>query len=610
MNSIEPTLLETVPDASLHPCLPFVCTICWQRQPRGSKPKILGTSARIVCRACWRAVLDLSICWVCGECIVRGDEVVSLGWCFWHRGCFGCLVCGTRLDVSATVTSSIRSESERRDEDKKSEWGKWDGSEDKAATQSARCIGVELEDIPMCRVCKVETVGESPSRVLERGLDTVTKSDGGLSRSRLDMLSSTKDRISVEPWVASRSLAKEPPKIKEAAQTEEGLKRFAFCRSNCHTSEPLNVEDTKLLLENAASMGISEDGSIDDSHSHGDTEMLDLGFAKASTSPDAAAPVVYVSVLDPIGEPAFRPSKTKPLPKWMNLLPSNVHRERQLRAKTSAEVTKYSHEMEQMRESIRSYTSDGSDDFDIDTPVPAGSRSITPTGNTKQQTTPSPIDPPQKPQKRATITFNPTSQGHTTDDVACQSKRCSRATNRICPTAQGYPCSYPSRPQTPYPRSPYLSHPSIVRNETTSYFSHRPSIATTDNNVPGYSSDPLTKSPDSSQTISHMRDLLQAPESFVDFSFPLQSSEYLERYQPKKAPEMKREKYVAGEGEPILEKIKRQKVGIKDTTDCSKEKADEMKRKRKSPMLVDEEFGLDPRREELNKELRNLFFEE
>merc|ERR1712225_136038 len=113
-----------------HPA--FTCTICWQRQARGSQPKLLGSSARIVCKPCWRAVLDLSICWVCGECIVRGDEVVSLGWCFWHRGCFGCLLCGTRLDVPARITSSVCSESGRRESDAKGEWSKWDGSANEA----------------------------------------------------------------------------------------------------------------------------------------------------------------------------------------------------------------------------------------------------------------------------------------------------------------------------------------------------------------------------------------------------------------------------------------------------------------------------------------------
>ena len=33
---------------------------------------------------------------------MRGDEAVSLGWCFWHRACFGCLVCGVGLPVPVT----------------------------------------------------------------------------------------------------------------------------------------------------------------------------------------------------------------------------------------------------------------------------------------------------------------------------------------------------------------------------------------------------------------------------------------------------------------------------------------------------------------------------
>ncbi len=70
------------------------------------------------------------VAWYLGpQVIVRGDEVVSLGWCFWHWGCFGCLVCGGKLCVP--------------------------GDED----------------------------------VLERGLETVSRFDGGLSRDRLSILS-------------------------------------------------------------------------------------------------------------------------------------------------------------------------------------------------------------------------------------------------------------------------------------------------------------------------------------------------------------------------------------------------------------------------------------
>ena len=96
--------------------------------------------------------------------------MVSLGWCFWHRACFGCLVCGERMNLGAF-------EEEGR-------WGAWD---EEAVGKRKRMIGVELERVPLCGVCEIETV-QAPYEVLvERGLETVSRFDGGLSRDRLNM---------------------------------------------------------------------------------------------------------------------------------------------------------------------------------------------------------------------------------------------------------------------------------------------------------------------------------------------------------------------------------------------------------------------------------------
>ena len=80
---------------------PFTCTFCWL--PSAGPPHVLWGSARgtrsldstgggggggdtsaprLACSACHAAVLDLAVCWVCGELVCRGDECVSLGWCF------------------------------------------------------------------------------------------------------------------------------------------------------------------------------------------------------------------------------------------------------------------------------------------------------------------------------------------------------------------------------------------------------------------------------------------------------------------------------------------------------------------------------------------------
>jgi hypothetical protein len=46
-------------------------------------------------------------------------------------------------------------------------------------------MGLELEEIPLCGVCGVELSGESEGMVLERGMENVSRFDGGLSRERL-----------------------------------------------------------------------------------------------------------------------------------------------------------------------------------------------------------------------------------------------------------------------------------------------------------------------------------------------------------------------------------------------------------------------------------------
>lgn len=78
-------------------------------------------------------------------------------------------------------------------------------------------------------------------------------------------------------------------------------------------------------------MGVSEDGHPDDlTHSHSDTEPASFGQVELpnslSKSTASTPSSIYVSIYDPTGQ-AFVPSKTKPLPKWMSLLPNNVHRE-------------------------------------------------------------------------------------------------------------------------------------------------------------------------------------------------------------------------------------------------------------------------------------------
>ncbi|PHH69739.1 hypothetical protein CDD80_6526 [Ophiocordyceps camponoti-rufipedis] len=117
---------------------PFTCTFC--RGTSAGRPRVLGRSARLACEACHSALLNLSICWVCGEMIVRGDECVSLGWCFWHRACYGCLLCGCRRLCSGVPVAG-------------------DGS-------------IEVAEPPLCAMCvvDVEADGLDELSMVQRGL--------------------------------------------------------------------------------------------------------------------------------------------------------------------------------------------------------------------------------------------------------------------------------------------------------------------------------------------------------------------------------------------------------------------------------------------------------
>lgn len=145
----------------------FTCTFCFHVSQ--GPPQIIGRSARLACPACHAALLNLAICWVCGELIFRGDECVSFGWCFWHRACYGCLLYGSRA-----IYQGVRVKELFRDDE--TEESGTDG-----------CGGKEVNEVPLCAPCVVEVEIDGvkeESVAVRRGLRRVEKVDGGLTRKR------------------------------------------------------------------------------------------------------------------------------------------------------------------------------------------------------------------------------------------------------------------------------------------------------------------------------------------------------------------------------------------------------------------------------------------
>jgi hypothetical protein len=361
-------------------------------------------------------------------------------------------------------------------------------------------------------------------------------------------------------------------------------------------------------------LGISEDGNADEEHDHSDNEMIDFGQTN-----EESPPTVYVSVLDPLGEPAFKPSKTKPLPKWMSLLPNNVYLEReQERLATASEAFAHSHEIETL--DGRSIFVDDcrcSEKINEETPTPSPNET-TPRLLSRSSAMPVVVplevsdDSKSLCKSRVTISIDQKRE-HAYRSLGHRDYRESKATET---TYNEYAPRQPStRKKSPYPSR---RRPSMTRSETTSYSSHGQTI----NYIPEEVEDSCCllganlqtpgSSPDSSpeETPSRISSIgyISLP-SERHSPFVVHSSEYLDRYQPKAA-ETKYQKYVAKEPEPIIDKIRRQRVGRQSLGQVAEETVEKRRNSERGVELDNEEYGLDPTREDLKRELRNLFCEE
>ena len=88
---------------SLHTC--SLCQQTFSSRPFGfpsTAPAALAairsslpsqSRSQAFCQSCWLRIYTLSLCWTCGEIVSRSEERVSFGWCWWHWGCFCCLLC-------------------------------------------------------------------------------------------------------------------------------------------------------------------------------------------------------------------------------------------------------------------------------------------------------------------------------------------------------------------------------------------------------------------------------------------------------------------------------------------------------------------------------------
>ncbi|KAK4459139.1 hypothetical protein QBC42DRAFT_232386, partial [Cladorrhinum samala] len=152
----------------------FTCTFCWRLSSPSSSstlPRVIGRGARLACERCYASLLGLSICWVCGGLVYRGEECVSLGWTFWHRACYGCLFCGNKRVARGVTVGELYEDEEE------------DGNRGPPMDNGVR----EIEEVPVCANCLVDLEAEDEKEIAKRAVRRVEKSingDGGMGRVR------------------------------------------------------------------------------------------------------------------------------------------------------------------------------------------------------------------------------------------------------------------------------------------------------------------------------------------------------------------------------------------------------------------------------------------
>ncbi|KAL7626619.1 hypothetical protein AAE478_003392 [Parahypoxylon ruwenzoriense] len=156
----------------------------------------------------------------------------------------------------------------------------------------------EITEVPACANCVVECEVDSVDRqtVVQRALRRVDKVDGGLTRKRWEKGHGQITRQAVgkieRVSTATPKIDQNPPPPSHPQWTQQS-------QSRAQTAHPHR------LAGDGALSGSSGDGS----------DGADCAVPLDST--------IYVSILDPLGEPAFKPSPTKPIPSWMQWLPSH-----------------------------------------------------------------------------------------------------------------------------------------------------------------------------------------------------------------------------------------------------------------------------------------------
>ncbi|KAI1127645.1 hypothetical protein F5Y10DRAFT_292674 [Nemania abortiva] len=171
-------------------------------------------------------------------------------------------------------------------------------------------MGRQILNIPMCVNCAVACENDDKDTLMRKALGRIDVADGGLSRQR---------------WTALKKTNILTPLAEQCQLGGD---------SSMDMPELSDIPLTITTQNEGQGQGELKARDEGESENENETTIAKLHYRRSKdprfAELECVVPLessVYVSILDPLNAPAFRPCPAKPLPEWMRLLPAKNCRE-------------------------------------------------------------------------------------------------------------------------------------------------------------------------------------------------------------------------------------------------------------------------------------------
>lgn len=214
---------------------------------------------------------------------------------------------------------------------------------------------VELVEVPVCEGCEggvLERGGERWGVRMAMGRENVDRKDGGLGKARWERLMKSNGGRFISRTLPGAGEVQVEADSRLAGKPDLG----AAVSPDAEMDSKLEESRTAIVInhhEDSRSNGDTfRTATVIHHHEDSHSDQTSIGESLPQTitttepfsyngdpgSPASPSPV-YITITDPINGPSFKPSSTKPIPRWMRKLPNGREREQVHPPATTASAT-------------------------------------------------------------------------------------------------------------------------------------------------------------------------------------------------------------------------------------------------------------------------------